>query len=156
LRAVQRVLRFLLVWLLAAAMPMKGMAAAVMLLCAPLPAKVVQAPPGLLAPGHAVHGGAEHHVQRHLHHPHQHHTDASPAQPPQPDMHGDTASADDPAGSSGHAHAVAKCGACAAMPAALPHLAPPPPGALCFEPMAAGAVRFLTGGPDRPPRSTIG
>lgn len=154
---MQRVLRFLLVWLLAVAMPLKGMAAAVMLLCAPLPAaSVVQAMPSHLAQGHAAHDGAQHH---------QHFRHASQAKPPQPPQHathathatqGDAASADDHGGSSGHAHAVAKCGACAAIAAGLPRVAPPPPGAQGFEPMALGAVRFLTDGPDRPPRSTIG
>ena len=162
--AVQRVLRFLLVWLLAAVMPLKGMAAVLLLACGPgQAAGMVQAPPSLAAHGPVVHGGHQHHpcadralqpgdAQR----GHAQRADAQHGDSQHGDQqHGNAADTDE-RGGSGHAHATAKCGTCAGLPMELPRLATLPAGAQCFEPMARCAVRFLTDGPDRPPRSTIG
>ena len=77
--------------------------------------------------------------------------------------HGHDASHADAATGPAHADATPvpathKCSACdacasaAALPAQAPRLVPPEAGTASYQRMGQGALRFLTDGPDRPPR----
>jgi hypothetical protein len=156
LPAVPRLIRLLLVCLLAAAMPLKGMAAVVMLACAPVhgAAAALHAPPGHAGHPSAVHGphaGAASHAAHADHAAHGHHAMAghhAQADQADPDEAGAAASLQ----FEHKCSACAACGAAAALPAEPPRLVPPETGPEAFRPLPLSAVRFFTDGPDRPPR----
>lgn len=139
---MQRVLRFLLVWFLVVAMPLKGVAAVAMLACGPAHAhghSAVQAPADH-ADHAAGHGFADHAGTTHHHAAH-----AAPAQ-------GGDDGADALSKLIHKCSACAACGAGAALPAQPPHFAAPEAEPTAFTPLPLSAVRFVTDGPDRPPR----
>lgn len=155
---MQRVVRTVLVWVLAIAMPLQGLAASAMLSCGPSHARMLQ---GLVsaapAPGHAAHGGQAAHAGRDaaaaVHGAHAHaHADSA-------DSVAATAQADGDAGHhpSPH-HGKHSCSACAACCTAL---ALPARFALLEVTRAVHAVRTALDAPvvshqpetlDRPPR----
>ncbi len=121
-------LRPLFVWLLLLALPLQGLAAATMLNCA------------------TVHGAA---VAAHDDppHGHDHDHDHGVMTAAQPDAAGDAHAPD---------HKCSACAACHAslgLPAALPALPDFDIAEVHGTVPASGASPFLTGGPERPPRS---
>ena len=157
------VLRCLLVCFLAAAWPWTGRPAAPVLGGGALRALVAaQAVPGPLAPdpvplvGHAAHAV---HVQ-HAHHAPQ----EQPAQQALPphcqhlEAPADAAGTPDPTDASPapSAHKCSACDACAGatpLPAQALRFEPPQARPVRYQRLAQGALRFITDGPDRPPRS---
>jgi hypothetical protein len=166
LPAVPRLIRFLLVCLLAAAMPLKGMAAVVMLACAPMhgAAAALHAPPGHLGhTGQAGHAGPAGHQASSQQSPHAVQADpAAHGHHAVPGHHVQVDPADaDVAIDAAKLHfdhkcsACAACGAAAALPAEPPRFAPAEAGPEAFRPLPLSAVRFFTDGPDRPPRTLL-
>lgn len=143
-------IRHLLMWLLALALPWQGAAAAAGLHCTHARSAIAAPGAGAHHPAHESHGAHAHGAH------HQHHgTSAAAAHP-----HLTFASSDAP--SSAHDAATPashdSCSACAACcPAvAMPVTAlrvPGNPNAESAPPAASGVtIVFLTGGPERPPR----
>jgi hypothetical protein len=137
---MRRVIWSLVIWLLAAALPAQGLAAATMLHCAPQRGHGSQA--AHAAHAHADTSAAQHHHGANGHHDAAHAVDATDAE------HGVNA-----------ATALQKCSACATccIGLALPSSMQSVPGPLS-EPTARPApavvhAAFLTGGPERPPRA---
>jgi hypothetical protein len=143
LATVRAVFRLLLVWLLVAAIPVKGIAAVAMLACGShqggAPATAHHPQP--LAATHAAqgHDGHAHGVH---HAPAAQGTDDSE---PAPALSGTTHKCS----------ACAACGAGAALPAEPPRFAMPEVGPARFTPLPRSAVDFVTDGPDRPPRALL-
>ncbi len=143
--------RLLLVWFITLALPLQGLAAATRLVCGPAtpPGHAQRAAlpgqPAPQAPAHAQagdgHGAPHAHAAQHI----------GPAQDMADGHHGSPA-------------AQHKCSACAACSVAAALVAPAPPAvaaaplvnATVFGALATPALGFVTGGPDRPPRSTRG
>ncbi len=150
-------IRTALIWLMAVALPVQGAAAATMLTC---------------GPGHHGPSAAHSHVDgdpAHVHTDSESHTDAEERM-----VHG---SGD--ASSPGHAHASAdggpsatadgnevhraagKCSACAScctvavLPTSILSIAPPPAPDRVVTVFQAQAAVFMTGGPERPPRTIL-
>jgi hypothetical protein len=137
---MSRLIRCLLVWLLALALPLQGVAAASMRHCAPA--------------GDAVHGQAAQAGGHGLSSaPHAHQADHGAAH-----GHAAAAAADQAEDAPATALPEAKCSACAACCAALGLPAvgvklPSPPGADdVARPAPAGVDSFVANGLDRPPR----
>jgi hypothetical protein len=134
--------RLILAWLMMAALPLQGWAAASMLYCGPAQRAAVQAQAQVPA------AGSDHGMQA-AHHG----TDAgSPAH-----HHADTTAADDSdAAGDGADHTCGVCAACChgVALAQTPHWAamPPAPGADLAEPLAAVLAR-ASPVPDKPPRA---
>jgi hypothetical protein len=149
-----RVLRTILVWVMALAMPLQGMAASAMLFCAPGHAGVLQGP----GPAAAAVGGSH---AAHAHH-HGHDADAMDQAAPTIEVAADApcAGADGPSDPPPH-HGKFSCSACAACCSALclptsfvlptpsipEHVAPMP----TVEPVASHQPDGL----DRPPRTVL-
>ena len=144
---MQRVLRFLLVCFLAAAMPLKGMAMVLMLAGGWMPL----AGAAQVAPVHAAHMTPMAQMARMAH---MGRYEALPADHAPPCAsattgHGDKATKTP---STPQCSACDACAAAAPLPAVPLHIAAPDVGAARFQPLAQAPVRFVTDGPDRPPR----
>lgn len=137
-----RWLRVFMVWMLALALPVQGMAAAAMLHCGSAerhaPRQHAVADGSVHAAGHGEH-----------HHPAGHGADHAHAGAP----------ADEP-GTTPHAnaagHACSACAACCvalALPPAMPVLAMADAAPTGVTVLVAPSPSFLTAGPERPPRS---
>lgn len=133
--------RLLLVWLIALALPIQGVAGVTMLHCGPS--------------HHAPPAEAPHAEGGHAHHQHAVHAGAVDGQ----HDHGHTAAL-------GHAHHAAdkaSCSACAACCAGTALAVPMTPLVLALQDVAqehapaaeARLAAFLTGGPERPPRPSL-
>ena len=137
-------LRFWMLWLLACALPLQGIAAAAMLHCAPQQGRVAMAAPTALV--HAGHGHAADHDQHEQHVHHGHDADAEPV---------DAASTGDADGAASGAHACsacAQCSNCSALPMqALSLPAAPVPGAV-RTPAPVLHAGVVPDGLERPPR----
>jgi hypothetical protein len=148
--------RVLLVWLMACALPLQGLAAARLQHCAPgHPAAVVaaQVPPVATAAmvdhaTHADHGArpaGNHHDGSHDHRHHEHH---------QADPGAAAADAAQPAqdGGTGSCSACAACCAAAALFVQAPGLPETLPDTPVPQRLPLVSATFLSDGPDRPPR----
>lgn len=141
----------MLVWLMALAIPVQGVAAVGMLHCAASPQ---QEPLALTAPAHAeamhAHGPGSHHAHpAHAGHGHDgHHVG---------DGHGPAA--DDPAdNTTSLGHKCSACAACCAglaLPAHAVEFSSPIVASFAALPPGATPVRFVLGRLDRPPRPTL-
>lgn len=162
MRTTVKKLRFLLLVLLAMLLPLRGAVAAAML-CPPSAHGVAAAQaPHHSGGGHGHHGHADHGHERYGHERHAH-----PAHGAEHAMEGaamdahPSADPADPAEVAGAAHADgSRCQVCASfcsmtpLPSALPTLhAPPFEAAARFPAPAVPPLSFLSGGPERPPRS---
>lgn len=154
-------LRRLLVWIMVLAMPVKGMAAMAMLACGP--AHV--APPAAAAP-QAHHAGHAHqaapavqaghaHAPLHSTLPAAHHADHAVADPTPPADAGHDPAGDLSASVKHKCSACAACSAGAALPSQPPALLAAEPAPAQFAAAAVSAFRFVTDGPDRPPRPLL-
>ena len=148
---MRRVLRIALMWLLALAVPVQGVAATTMLSCGPNHASAAAtAAPHDEAPHHAQVGQSPHHEQQHQQQHGQGHENGH-----------DTAGNDDTGGDDDTGAvkvATQKCSACAScctaamLPAtASASLAPVVPDFVAPG-LPADVADFLTDGPERPPR----
>ncbi|AKJ27144.1 hypothetical protein AAW51_0453 [Caldimonas brevitalea] len=151
-----RVVRSVLLWVLAVALPFQGAVAATMIACGPqhhgtalVFSQATAADPHDAADGHVEHG----HSQQHLHGP----TADTRAAPDAPQL----ASADAHPDADPHQATASKCSVCAfcCAPAALPVSATaidPPPAVDSLHPTSEShAVVFMTDGPERPPRTFL-
>jgi hypothetical protein len=158
------ILRMTLLWLLALAIPAQGSAAATRLLCGPGHHGEVSRHLEHAVQAMPVHGLA--HAPAHQHHPGRTHLTAGHKPPldahawptsERADPHFFAASAPvviDPP--DGRCIACAACCTAVALPSHMPLLtAPPLMGATPLILAAASRPAFITGGPDRPPRSIL-
>ena len=140
---MQKLTRLFLMWLLVLALPVQGVAAASMLHCGPARGN---------SPG-AVAQGQGHDHARHAHAGHA----ADEALQAQPADH--AAAVDDDLlvhdASQVGCSACASCCSATAIPAAPLVLAPSDPVHTVNRAIAFDVVAFLTGGPERPPRSSL-
>lgn len=157
-----RCLRVLMLWMLALALPLQGMAAVAMLHCASkAPVRhhagiQAQAAAAEAAQGgeQAGHGG---HVHG-LHAGHAHHDQRVTGAAPDGPMAQASHDASLPASSHAHAagHSCSACAACCvalALPPAMPVLAAALSAPTTAATLVAPSPSFLTAGPERPPRS---
>jgi hypothetical protein len=146
-------IRHLVMWLLALALPWQGAAAATGLHCAHARSAVAAPAPAAHSPAHeAIHSASEHAA-------HHHGGSATRAHAHPTSTHSDTLSSAHDAGAAPTAQqgcsACASCCPAVAMPVAAlvvsghPKVASAPPAVFDVT------VVFLTGGPDRPPRSFL-
>ncbi|MBP7667821.1 MAG: hypothetical protein KA774_13315 [Burkholderiaceae bacterium] len=149
-----RVLRTILVWVMALAMPLQGMAASAMLFCAPGHAGVLQGP----GPAAAAVGGSH---AAHAHH-HGHDADAMDQAAPTIEVAADApcAGADGPSDPPPH-HGKFSCSACAAccvalaLPGRLVLPAASGPSQQVPTATAAPVASHQPDGLDRPPRAAL-
>lgn len=137
--------RSLLLWLLALALPMQGLAAAARMHCA---AQTPMATPAAVAPHAGHHSG--HQAAHHGAHHGAHHAAMDVDGPAHGDGNGD---ADLPRS----AHSCSACAACHApvgLPAALVMLPAPPMGGFMAATLADAGASHVPAGLDRPPRPT--
>ena len=170
---MSRLTRLLLLWLVALALPLQGMAAAVRLGCLPggaaghaqhaLAVAVAAASPAHTA--HTAHTANTGHtgLAGHMGHTDPASAAAHHVHAPAEAMAADTAGADatgapDPSLQHSTPHTCSACAACClgtgllAPPLGQP-LAMPLVHGLVFQVLQVGPVHFVTGGPDRPPRT---
>jgi hypothetical protein len=139
--AMRRLLRTALMWLVATALPLQALAAATMFSCGAGHQQMAAPDSEPAGHDHAAHG----------------HDAASSAY-----AHGsDSATHGDPSSRALHPLAKFKCSACAAccvasaLPSASMTFDPPKQTAQLLLPVLAAGAEFLTGGPERPPRSVL-
>ncbi|HSB98949.1 MAG TPA: hypothetical protein VLE45_03475 [Burkholderiaceae bacterium] len=142
---MRRTLWPFVIWLLALALPLQGVAAATMAHCAPMRGDATSV------------SGHEHAAPRSV--PHHHH-DAATDTAPSHAAHG-VASADDTGGQD-VTSSLHKCSACAAcciglgLPSTAFALPQPPVASSVPAAPSAHDVAFFTSGPERPPRPQLG
>lgn len=132
-------LRTLLIWLLVLALPAQSAAAVTMAFC---------------GPNHHATGHATAAAQQGSHSGHEH--EHAEAQAGEHAVVADPVSATTLAHS--HEHQCNTCASCcsaAALPSRVLRLAPPETTSTAFTAMVPGVEAFVTGGPDRPPRSAF-
>ena len=130
--------RLLVVWCMAIALPLQGLAGVGMLHCGDGQAMVAV----IAADAAAHHDHDEHHAAGH-----HGHAAADGAARDQPGAHGDPSP-----------HTCSACAACcasSALPSAIPRLPRPADVPAVFNALVVSVDRFATDGPDRPPRPRL-